>query len=107
MDVGYHQDRNDRMMRQRVQDQWMDAYAPLRHLDPSLVLLALALSAIGVVMVYSAKLHALELEGLPTDLYSSRQLISLGIGVAAMVVAALFDYRYVRAYSVLIYLGAI
>ncbi|MDX1658648.1 MAG: rod shape-determining protein RodA [Nitriliruptorales bacterium] len=107
MDVGYHQDRNDRMLRQRVQDQWMDAYAPLRHLDPSLVLLALALSAIGVVMIYSAKLHALELDGLPTDLYSSRQLISLAIGVAAMVVAALFDYRYVRAYSVLIYLGAI
>ena len=107
MDVGYQQDRSDRMLRQRVQDQWMDAYAPVRHLDPSLVLLALALSAIGVVMIYSAKLHALRLDGLPTDLYSSRQLISLGLGIAAMVLAALFDYRYVRAYSAFIYIGAL
>lgn len=44
MDAGYFGgDRTERMRRAQVQDKWMDAYAPIRHLDPFLVLTALAL----------------------------------------------------------------
>ena len=46
MDVGYYgSDRTDRILRERVQDRWMDAYAPIRHLDPVLVVTAVLLTA--------------------------------------------------------------
>jgi rod shape determining protein RodA len=108
VDVGYFgEDRTQRIMRERVQDQWMDRYAPMRHLDPVLVLAALGLAGLGILMIYSAKFHALELAGQPTGTFATRQAISLGIGVIAMIAAAVVDYRYFRAYSLVIYLAAI
>ena len=109
MDVGgyYGQDRAQRMLREKVQDKWQDAYAPIRHLDPLLVIAALALSAIGVVMIYSATFQKLQLAGEPTGLFATKQLISLAVAVVAMVVAAVVDYRYFRAYSAVIYLGSV
>jgi rod shape determining protein RodA len=108
MDAGYFgEDRTQRIMRQRVQDQWQDAYAPVRHLDPILVITALALAGLGIVAIYSAKYHALVLAGAPTGTFATRQAISLGIGVVAMTVLAVIDYRYVRAYSPIIYVGAL
>ena len=106
MEVGYSEDRLQRMLRERVQSRWMDAYAPVRHLDPALVLTALALSGIGLVAIYSAKLHALTIQGLPTTGYVSRQLIALVIGICVMVVAAVADYRLLRTYAPVLYGGA-
>ena len=106
MEVGYGEDRLQRMLRERVQSRWMDAYAPVRHLDPALVLTALALSGIGLVAIYSAKLHALTIQGLPTTGYVSRQLIALVIGICVMVVAAVADYRLLRTYAPVLYGGA-
>ncbi len=99
MDVGYLQDRDQRRMREQVQSRWTEVYAPIRHLDPVLVLTALSLSSIGLVAIYSAKLVALTTQGLPTTFYISRQLTALAIGVVVMVVAAVIDYRHVRVYS--------
>ncbi|MEX2550334.1 MAG: rod shape-determining protein RodA [Nitriliruptoraceae bacterium] len=99
MDVGYLQDRDQRRMREHVQSRWTEVYAPIRHLDPVLVLTALALSGIGFVAIYSAKLVALTTQGLPTTFYLSRQLMALAIGVVVMVVVAVIDYRHVRVYS--------
>ena len=99
MEVGYSQDREQKMLRERVQSRWMDAYAPVRHLDPVLVLTALALTGIGLVAIYSAKLQALTSQELATTFYVSRQLLALMIGVIAMVVAALIDYRHLRTYA--------
>src|SRR5680860_756053 len=99
MDVGYLQDRDQRRMRQQVQSRWTEVYAPIRHLDPVLVLTALTLSGIGLVAIYSAKLVALTTQGLPTTFYISRQLTALAIGVVVMVVAAVVDYRHVRVYA--------
>lgn len=108
MDVGYYgADRDQRILRERIQDRWMDAYAPTRHLDPVLVLTVLALSAIGVAAIYSATFHRLQLQGVDPAGFMNRQLISLGVGVAGMVAAAVIDYRYARVYSPLIYLGAV
>jgi rod shape determining protein RodA len=108
VDVGYFgQDRTERMQRERVQSRWQQAYAPIKHLDPILVLAALALTGIGLVAIYSAKLQALTGQGLPTTLYVSRQLIALVVGIAAMVVTASVDYRHLRSYAAVIYLGAV
>jgi rod shape determining protein RodA len=104
MDVGYRQDPDQRRAREHVQSRWMEVYEPVRHLDPVLVLTALALTVIGLVAIYSAKLVALTSQGLPTSLYVSRQLIALGIGVVVMVIAAVIDYRHVRIYAPAVYI---
>ncbi|GGI06811.1 rod shape-determining protein RodA [Egicoccus halophilus] len=107
MEVGYGQDRTQRLMRERVQDRWMDAYAPVKHLDPILVLTGLALTGVGIVMIYSAKLAALTQQGLPPTLYVSRQLIALVIGVVVLVAAAVIDYRHLRSYTAVLYAGSL
>ena len=107
MDVGYRQDPDQRRAREHVQSRWMEVYEPVRHLDPVLVLTALALTVIGLVAIYSAKLVALTSQGLPTSLYVSRQLLALGIGVAVMVVVAVVDYRHVRIYAPAVYLVSV
>ena len=108
MDVGYYgSDRTDRIMRERVQDRWMDAYAPVRHLDPVLVLTALALAGLGIAAIYSATAFRLSEQGVSETFYVTKQLIALGVGIVAMVVAAIADYRWTRTYSPLLYVGAI
>jgi rod shape determining protein RodA len=107
METGFGEDRMQRMQRERVQSRWMDAYAPVRHLDPVLVFTALALTGIGLVAIYSAKLQALTNQGLPTSLYVTRQLIALAIAIVVMVLAAVVDYRYVRTYAPVVLGGVV
>jgi rod shape determining protein RodA len=103
MEVGFGQDRMQREMRQNVQSRWQSAYAPVKHLDPVLVLTALALTGIGLIAIYSAKLQALTSQDLPTTLYVSRQLLALVIGIVGMVIMAVIDYRHVRTYAPVVY----
>jgi rod shape determining protein RodA len=107
VEVGFGQDRQSRMQRERVASRWAEAYAPIRHLDPVLVLAALALTGIGMVAIYSAKLEALTSQDLPTSLYLSRQAIALVLGIVAMGAASYVDYRHLRSYAAVGYLGAL
>jgi rod shape determining protein RodA len=103
----YGQDRTDRILRERVQSRWAAAYAPTRHLDPILVVAALLLSAVGMVVIYSAKLQALTVQELPSTTFVSRQMVALVIELVVLGVAAAFDYRHLRGYAAVIYLGAL
>jgi rod shape determining protein RodA len=107
MEVGYGQDRAERLQRERVASRWQEAYAPIKHLDPVLVLTALALTGIGLMAIYSAKLQALSEQGLSPYLYISRQLVALVVGIVAMAIAAVVDYRHLRTYSAVGYVGAL
>jgi rod shape determining protein RodA len=107
MEVGYGQDRTERLQRERVASRWQEAYAPIKHLDPVLVLTALALTGVGLLAIYSAKLQALSEQGLSPYLYISRQLVALVLGIVAMSVAAVVDYRHLRTYSAVGYVGAL
>jgi rod shape determining protein RodA len=107
MEVGYGEDRAQRLLRDRVQSRWMAAYDPIKHLDPVLVITALALTGIGLVAIYSAKLQALTQQGLPTTTYVSRQLLALVIGIVAMVVMAMVDYRHLRTYAPVLYVVSV
>ncbi len=108
MELGYYgSDRDQRLLRDRIQTRWMDAYAPSRHLDLLLVLSVLALSAVGVVMVYSATHYRLQLEDLDPALFATKQVVHLIVALVAMVVVAVVDYHYARAYAPIIYLGAV
>ncbi|MEX2504741.1 MAG: rod shape-determining protein RodA [Egicoccus sp.] len=107
MEAGFGQDRAEKIMRERVQARWQDAYAPVKHLDPVLVLTALALTGIGIVMIYSAKHSALAQQGWPSTHYISRQLMALVVGVVGLVAAAVVDYRHLRSYAAVLYSGSL
>jgi rod shape determining protein RodA len=107
VEVGYGQDRAERLQRERVASRWQEAYAPIKHLDPVLVLTALGLTAVGVLAIYSARLQVLGEQGLSPYLYVSRQLLALVVGIVAMVVAAVVDYRHLRTYAAVGYLGSL
>jgi len=75
--------------------------AALRHLDPTLVITALALSVFGVIMVYSASHNlANELTG-DQGFFLNKQIVSLMLGLIAMIVVATFDYRLAKVYAFL------
>jgi rod shape determining protein RodA len=78
-------------------------HAALRHLDPTLIATTVALTIYGLFMVYSATQAGLRSLGEDPGFYLKKQLTFLLLGVIAMVVAALFDYRLVKVYAPIFY----
>jgi rod shape determining protein RodA len=77
--------------------------APIRHLDPTLLLVTLLLSAYGAVMIYSATVADQRAAGLPEDYFLRRQLAFLIAGTIVLLVTSFFDYRHLRAFSPALY----
>jgi rod shape determining protein RodA len=77
----------------------------LRHVDLLLPVLAFAVAAIGVVMVYSAtRGPATELRPAETG-FLNRQMVVVGIGAGTMVMTAWIGHRWARRLAVHAYLG--
>ena len=55
--------------------------SPWRHLDPTVVLAALALATLGLLAIYSSTFAGLRAQGLPEASIMRRQLLSLGLGL--------------------------
>jgi rod shape determining protein RodA len=79
--------------------------APLRHLDLTLLLVTLMLSAFGALMIYSATVHQQTTAGI--DPFLKKQLIYMIVGFVVLLGVALFDYRYLRTFAAFIYGGII
>jgi rod shape determining protein RodA len=77
--------------------------APIRHLDPMLLLLTLALSAYGVVMIFSASAGKLEDAGIVPDIYMKRQVFYAVAGAVALLVVGFFDYRHLKGLALPIF----
>jgi len=81
--------------------------APVRHLDPSLLMITLMLAAYGVVMVQSTTLNSQASAGLDPNLFLKRQ-VAFGIaGLIALLAISFFDYRYLAGFSPVIYGAAL
>lgn len=75
--------------------------APIRHLDPALLLVTLLLSAYGAVMVHSTTSSS---QGLgDPDVFVRRQLAFLVVGVVVLLGLSLFDYRHLGGFSPVVY----
>ena len=75
--------------------------AAFRHIDLVMILTAVALSIFGVAMVYSASHNfAQELTG-DAGFFLNKQIVSLMLGLIAMIVIATFDYRLAKVYAFL------
>ena len=81
--------------------------APVRHLDPSLLLVTLLLSAYGAIMVQSTTSSSESALLADPNAFVKRQLAYLVAGVIVLLAVALFDYRYVGGLAAPLYGGTI
>jgi rod shape determining protein RodA len=103
---GTYSDRVSRLGWEGASERPMAWRAPWRHLDPVVVLAALGLALLGLAAIYSSTFASLREQGLAEATFARRQVLSLGGGLAGMVLVALVDYRRYQAYAVLV-LGAV
>lgn len=71
-----------------------------------LLVCVLVLLVIGVLAVYSATLSALAANGAPLSTLFPRQLVYIGVGLAAMMLVTALDYSLLSSLARPIYLGA-
>ncbi|CAN5524589.1 rod shape-determining protein RodA [soil metagenome] len=69
--------------------------APIKHLDPTLVVVTLLLSAFGILMVFTATAN--------NESFLTRQLVYAFIGIVVLVGVGFVDYRHLKGLSPLIY----
>jgi rod shape determining protein RodA len=80
---------------------------PLRHVDPLLLLAVLALAVIGLFAIYSSTHQSLEAVGEDPSRFVKRQVGFLALGAVVVMLAASFDYRFVKVYAGLVYVASI
>jgi rod shape determining protein RodA len=77
--------------------------APIRHLDPVLLLITLLLCAFGAVMVFTATASKQETAGLDPSQYLKRQVAYALAGTIVLLAIGFIDYRHLRTFSPFIY----
>jgi rod shape determining protein RodA len=77
--------------------------SPLRHLDWTLLVVVLALSLAGTLLVWSATEGALRQQGSDPHTYLYKQLVNVVIGLALMWGVTLLDYRRLRSWAPALY----
>jgi rod shape determining protein RodA len=78
---------------------------PLRHVDVVLVLTPVAITALGLLMIYSSTRTRLEGQDLSAYYYVQRQGIAFALGLVGMVLAMAVDYRRIRDLYALVYVA--
>ncbi|HEV8373212.1 MAG TPA: rod shape-determining protein RodA [Actinomycetota bacterium] len=104
---GSFSDRVSRLGWETASERPMAWRAPWRHLDPTVLLVACALAALGLAAIYSSTFSSLRAQGLPEALIMRRQLLGLGLGLAGMVAVMLVDYRRLQAWAPLGFAGVV
>jgi rod shape determining protein RodA len=82
---------------------YADERRPIRHLDPTLLLTVFALSAIGLLSIYSATHQSLRALDLDVMTFVKKQVAAVILGVILMLLIATFDYRFFKVYAGLLY----
>jgi rod shape determining protein RodA len=79
--------------------------SPLRHVDVVLVVLPIAISILGLLMIYASSRTRLEATGAGKLYFVQRQGAAILIGLLAMSMLAFVDYRRIRDMWALVWLG--
>ncbi|HEX4654827.1 MAG TPA: rod shape-determining protein RodA [Mycobacteriales bacterium] len=90
-----------------LRDRALDRESPLRRLDWVLMLAVGVLCTLGALLVWGATKPGNVALGLDPNAYLKRDLLNVGIGVGLGSVAALIDYRTIRAYTPVVYLASL
>jgi rod shape determining protein RodA len=78
---------------------WADERRPIRHLDPTLLVVTGALVVIGLFAIYSATSQTLRQDGFDPFSRVDKQLVTAVLGFILLLVMATFDYRFLKVYS--------
>ena len=89
-----------------LRERTMGVDSPLRRLDWLLVLAVAALVGLGALLVWSATRQRMLDAGVDPTAFLERHLLNAAIGLALASVAALVDYRSLRAYAPVVYLAS-
>jgi rod shape determining protein RodA len=81
---------------------WLES-SVLRDLDPFLIGATLTISALGVLMIYSATHERLRSQGVDEFYFVKRQGVAIVVGLLVMAALLAVDYRKLRDFSVLAY----
>jgi len=76
-----------------------------RHVDLTLLVSSLAVSALGLLMIYSATEHRLREAGISTTYYLTRQAMWVILGLGAMALVSSIDYRRFLDFFPVIYVA--
>jgi rod shape determining protein RodA len=79
----------------------------LRHVDWLLIVTPLAITGLGMLMIYSSTRTRLSAEHIDRFYYVERQGIALAIGLVGMFVAMFIDYRKLRDLFPLLYIATL
>src|SRR6478672_840739 len=93
--------------RDSLRDRALDRESPLRRLDWVLMLAVAMLCTLGALLVWGATKPGNIALGIDPNAYLKRDLLNVGIGVGLGAVAALIDYRTIRAYTPVVYLASL
>jgi rod shape determining protein RodA len=76
---------------------------PIRHVDLLLLGATLGLAVAGLFMVYSASRPSLVATGIDPTTFVKRQVTFVVVGAVAILLAASFDYRFLKVYAGIAY----
>ena len=79
----------------------------VRELDPILLACVASLVGIGLLAIYSATNRSLEALGYDPSTYLKRQAVFAILAAIVLVVAAGVDYRFLKVYAPILYVGSI
>jgi rod shape determining protein RodA len=93
--------------RETLRERALDRESPLRRLDWVLVLAVGALCGLGALLVWGATKPANLAAGLDPNAFLKKDLLNVAIGLTLAGVAAIVDYRTIRAYTPVVYLASL
>jgi rod shape determining protein RodA len=93
--------------RESLRERALDRESPLRRLDWILIAAVAALCTLGALLVWGATKPQNVAAGLDPNSYLKRDLLNVAIGLFLGSIAALVDYRTIRAYTPVVYLASL
>ena len=80
---------------------------PIRHVDWFLIVIAFALSAVGLLLLYSATSQTLRQGGFDPFDRVNKQAVTMVLGAGAAIAIASVDYRFWKIYAGFIYIASV
>ena len=93
--------------RESLRERALDRESPLRRLDWVLMLAVALLCTLGALLVWGATKPQQLAAGFDPNAYLKRDLLNVGIGVGLGSIAAMVDYRTIRAYAPVLYAASL
>src|SRR5947209_5332423 len=93
--------------RETLRERALDCESPLRRLDWILLAAVICLITLGALLVWGATKPEQVALGLDPNAFLKKDLLNIGVGVLLGTVAAVVDYRTIRAYAPVLYLASL